>query len=74
MGRCAAYQPFAFGLFPNDVLASVVVFGPHPASNLLPHHEQTIALLRGITLLWAPRNCGSKLIRRAMDLLPARSH
>jgi hypothetical protein len=62
----------AYGLFLGPALASVVVFGVHPASNLSPRHNQTIALLRGVTLPWAPRNCGSKLIRRAMDLLPAR--
>jgi hypothetical protein len=61
----------AYGLFLGPALASVVVFGVHPASNLSPRHGQTIALLRGVTLPWAPANCGSKLIRGAMKLLPA---
>jgi hypothetical protein len=52
---------FAFGLFLGNVLASVVVFGEHPASNLSQRYERTIALLRGVTLPWAPRNCASKL-------------
>jgi hypothetical protein len=62
----------AYGLFIAGALASVVVFGAHPAGNLSPRHAGRIALLRGATLPWAPRNCGSKLIRRAMALLPAR--
>jgi hypothetical protein len=61
----------AFGLFLGEALASVVVFGVHPASNLSSQYEHTLALLRGVTLPWAPRNCGSKLIRRAIDLLPS---
>jgi hypothetical protein len=61
----------AYGLFLGQALASVVVFGVHPASNLSPRYGQTIALLRGVTLPWAPANCGSKLIRGAMKLLPA---
>jgi hypothetical protein len=68
----AAGATLAFGLFVSNVLASVVVFGVYPSVNLAPRYEQTIALLRGVTLPWAPMNCGSKLIRRAMDQLPAR--
>ena len=64
----------AYGLFLGHTLASVVVCGIHPASNLSPRYHQTIALLRGVTLPWAPRNCSSKLIRRAMDLLSAASY
>jgi hypothetical protein len=60
----------AFGLFLGNALASVVVFGVHPAGNLSPRYDHNIALLRGVTQPWAPANCGSKLIRRAMDLLP----
>jgi hypothetical protein len=67
---CAA-PTFAFALFLGNALASVVVFGVHPASNRVSGYQQTIALLRGVTLPWAPRNCGSKLIRRAIDLLPS---
>jgi hypothetical protein len=39
----------AFGLFLGNALASVVVFGVHPAGNFSPRHDQ-IALLRGVTL------------------------
>lgn len=59
---------YAFALFLEDKLASVVVFGAPPAGNLKPLGDQ-IALLRGVTLPWAPRNCGSALIRRAMRQL-----
>jgi hypothetical protein len=62
----------AFGLFLGEALASVVVFGVHPASNFSPaRYDGTLALLRGVTLPWAPRNCGSKLIRGAMAMLPS---
>ena len=53
----------AYGLFIGNTLASVVVFGVASSSNLSPRYSETIALLRGVTLPWAPRNCGSKLIR-----------
>jgi hypothetical protein len=72
-----AYEPFcftagafAFGLYLGPALASVVVFGPPAEANLRPGNS--IVLRRGVTLPWAPRNCASKLIRRAMDQLPAR--
>jgi hypothetical protein len=43
---------FAYGLFIGNALASVVVFGVHPAANLR-RCEQGICLLRGVTLPWA---------------------
>jgi hypothetical protein len=67
---CASPK-FAFGLFIGEALASVVVFAEHPASNVSPGYQNTAALLRGTTLPWAPKNCGSKLIRTAMRMLPA---
>jgi hypothetical protein len=70
--RMCGVGTLAYGLFIGHSLASVVIFGPHPGSNLSPRNGQTIALLRGVTLPWAPRNCASKLIRRAMDQLPER--
>jgi hypothetical protein len=60
----------AYGLFLGNALASVVAFGVDPSGNLSQRHDRTIALLRGVTLPWAPRNCGSKLIRGAMTQLP----
>ena len=59
----------AYGLFIAERLASVVVFGAPPLGNLR-RCDGEIALLRGVTLAWAPRNCGSALIRRAMRQLP----
>jgi hypothetical protein len=68
---CAA-GTLAYGLFLGNALASVVVFGVHPVGNLSERYGNSLTLLRGHTLPWAPRNCGSKLIRRAMGQLPAR--
>jgi hypothetical protein len=67
----AGVPTLAFGLFIGGTLASVVVFGVHPIDNLRQDYRGTIALLRGVTMPWAPRNCGSKLIRGAMRMLPA---
>lgn len=68
---CCTAGALPFGLYLGPALASVVVFGPPAEANLRPQHD-SIVLRRGVTLPWAPRNCGSKLIRRAMDLLPDR--
>jgi hypothetical protein len=63
----------AFGLFTDRGLSSVVMFGPDYAANLSTWRfdGQIIALLRGASASWAPRNAASKLIRGAMRLLPA---
>jgi hypothetical protein len=59
----------AFGLFFGDTLAAAVVYGPEYGHNLRPTMGN-IGLLRGASLPWAPRNCGSKLVRASMRLLP----
>jgi hypothetical protein len=65
----------AYGLFVGAGLASVVICGGDYTSNLAPWRRygfvgKIIALLRGATAAWAPRNAASKLIRGAMRLLP----
>jgi hypothetical protein len=62
----------AYGLFIGDHLAGVVMFGPDYAANLSTWRfdGNSIALVRGATAPWAPKNSGSKLIRNAMRLLP----
>jgi hypothetical protein len=62
----------AYGLFIDGVNAGAVVFGPDPAANLWRRFDGQIiiALLRGASAPWAPRNAGSKLVRGAMRLLP----
>lgn len=76
------YEPMlngglAYGLFIDGTLAGAVVFGPEPAANLrvwdrYDWTDKIICLQRGACAPWAPRNTASKLIRRAMRLLPQR--
>jgi hypothetical protein len=67
----------AFGIFFADRLGGAVVFGDEYAANLgvwqrYGYDGKIIALLRGACTHWAPHNTASKLIRRAMRLLPKR--
>ena len=58
-------------------LGGAVVFGPEDSENLgiwdkYGYTGKIIALKRGACVHWAHPHAASKLIRRSMDLLPAR--
>jgi hypothetical protein len=66
-----------YGIYFDDVLGGVVVFGPEYAENLGVWDKygftgKIICLSRGACEHWTPKNTASFLIRQAMKLLPAR--
>jgi hypothetical protein len=73
----AAVCRFAFGIFFGDRCGGAVVYGDEYGENLgiwdrYGYRGSIIALLRGACAHWAHPHSASKLIRRSMDLLPAR--
>jgi hypothetical protein len=77
LGTMPAIARWAFGIFFGDRLGGVAVFGPEYCENLGNWDQygftgKIIALLRGACLPWAHPHSASKLIRKAMALLPER--
>jgi len=88
LGVMPAVTWHCFGIFFDDLLAGAVVYGPEYSENLgrvsrergLPaadwskfgYEGKMILLSRGACVHWAHPHSASKLIRRSMDLLPAR--
>jgi hypothetical protein len=73
----AAVSLFHFGIFFGERLGGVVVFGPEYGENLgiwdrYGYTGKIITLQRGASAHWAHPHSASKLIRRAMRLLPAK--
>ncbi|MCA9750158.1 MAG: hypothetical protein KC414_13705 [Romboutsia sp.] len=77
LGGLAAFNKFAFGLFFDNLLSGVVVFGNEYSINL-PFWEEkyemnkdnTILLNRGVCTWWCPKNANSFLVSKAIELLP----
>jgi hypothetical protein len=77
LGSMPAVARWAFGIFFSERLGGAIVFGDEYSENLntwdrYGYTGRIVALLRGVTLPWAHRHSASKLIRRAIDLLPER--
>jgi hypothetical protein len=77
LGTMPAVARFAYGIFFGERIGGVAVFGDEYAENRgvwdrYGFTGRIIALLRGACLPWAHRHSASKLIRRAMALLPER--
>ena len=71
-----AQVTYAFGLFIDGVLGGAVCFGREYSENLNVWNRygftgRMLCLKRGACLLWTPKGSASRLIRRAMRLLPA---
>jgi hypothetical protein len=77
LGTMPAVSRYHFGMFFGERLGGVVVFGDEYGENLgvwdkYGYTGQIITLQRGACAHWAHPHTASKLIRRAMDLLPDR--
>jgi hypothetical protein len=77
LGKMPAVAVHAFGIFFENKCGGAVVFGPEYAENIgvwsrYGFTGKIIALLRGACEPWAHPHSASKLIRRAMRLLPER--
>jgi hypothetical protein len=77
LGKMPAVAVHAFDIFFGERCGGAVVFGPEYAENRgvwsrYGFTGKIIALLRGACLPWAHPHSASKLIRRAMELLPER--
>jgi hypothetical protein len=77
LGTMPAVARWAFGIFFGERCGGAVVFGPEYAENRgvwdrYGFTGRIIGLLRGACLPWAHPHSASKLIRRAMALLPDR--
>jgi hypothetical protein len=75
LGKMPAVATHAFGIFFGARCGGAVVFGPEYTENRgvwsrYGFDGKIIALLRGACEPWAPPHSASKLIRRAMRLLP----
>ena len=77
LGIMPAVVSHCFGIFFAGRLGGAVVYGPDYGENLgvwdrYGFTGKIIALKRGACVHWAHPHAASKLIRRSMDLLPAR--
>jgi hypothetical protein len=77
LGKMPAVAVHAFGIFFGEKCGGAVVFGPEYAENrgvwsAYGFEGKIIGLLRGACEPWAHPHSASKLIRRAMALLPER--
>ena len=77
LGRMPAVAVHAFGIFFGERCGGAVVFGPEYAENRgvwsrYGFEGKIVALLRGACEPWVHPHSASKLIRRAMRLLPER--
>ena len=81
LGKMAAVNKYAFGIFFKDtvtgveVCGGVVTFGPEYSENLgvwdkYGYTSKLILLSRGVCLHWCPKNTNSKLVMGAINLLP----
>jgi hypothetical protein len=77
LGKMPAVATLAFGVFFGDRCGGAVVFGPEYAENIgvwsrYGFTGKIVAFLRGACEPWAHPHSASKLIRRAIRLLPDR--
>jgi hypothetical protein len=77
LGTMPACTLYSFGIFFGERCGGAVVYAAEPTENLgvwdrYGFTNKIIALARGACLPWAHPHSASKLIRRSMDLLPAR--
>jgi len=75
LGCMPAISMFCYGIFFGDLCGGVVVFGTEYSENLgcwekYGYVGKLLLLNRGVCLHWTPKNTGSKLIMRAMKMLP----
>lgn len=81
LGKMAAVNKYAFGIFFKDkvtqveVCGGVVTFGPEYSENLgvwdkYDFTGKIILLSRGVCLHWCPKNTNSKLVMGAINQLP----
>lgn len=77
LGTIAAFNKFAFGLFFDDLLSGVVIFGSEYSINLPFWQEKysmdkdnTLLLNRGVCTWWCPKNANSFLVSGAIKMLP----
>ncbi len=75
LGCLPAVNWKAFGIFFEETLGGAVVFGPEYSENLgvwdkYGYTGKMILLSRGACVHWTPPNTGSKLIMRAIKMLP----
>lgn len=77
LGCMPAVSMFYFGIFFGDVCGGVVCFGTEYSENLgcwdkYGYSKKMLLLNRGVCLHWTPKNTGSKLIMRAIKMLPSK--
>ena len=75
LGCMPAISKYYFGIFFGDICGGVVVFSTEYSENLgcwqkYGYEGKMILLSRGVCLHWTPKNTGSKLITRAIKMLP----
>lgn len=75
LGCMPAISKYCFGIFFGDVCGGAVVFSTEYSENLgcwekYGYAGKMILLSRGVCLHWTPKNTGSKLITRAIKMLP----
>ena len=75
LGCMPAITKYHFGIFFGDVCGGVLSFGPEYSENLghwdkFGYTGKMLLLSRGVCIHWTPKNTASRLIAKAIKMLP----